>query len=468
MTVHVPGASVIVRKPRWKQLLPEIPATRLACITSGSFRPKLGFGILFLLLIGCIVLVLVPLFVTPTLSPFLASGVSSKRQKQATAMDFNKEAVEAVADANANFGNALLKILAKPDDNLIMSSYSVSSVLNMILHGAEGNTASQLKKGLSIKDFDVVKNGFKDALTLLKTNENFTLNAANRIYHSTDSVLGQSYIQSTKEYFLAEPVAMDFGKSEESRVAINEWVEEQTNNKIQELIAKGSITGLTKLVLVNAIYFKGDWDVKFNKNKTKKRDFHVSKEKTVQADMMYINEEFGMLRVKELKGAIALDMPYKGKRLSMIFLLPDETHSSLEDLEDAMSKVENLNGILKFGKKVKCEVSLPKFKLESQLDLNEPLQELGMTDMFNEGKADFSGMTGGTNKGLYVSQVVQKAFVEVNEEGAEAAAATAGIMMMRAMPLNPQFTCDRPFMFLIRDNLTGMIPFSGHVRDPTK
>ena len=114
-----------------------------------------------------------------------------------------------------------------------------------------------------------------------------------RIYHSTDSVLGQSYIQSTKEYFLAEPVAMDFGKSEESRVAINEWVEEQTNNKIQELIAKGSITGLTKLVLVNAIYFKGDWDVKFNKNKTKKRDFHVSKEKTVQADMMYINEEFG-------------------------------------------------------------------------------------------------------------------------------------------------------------------------------
>ena len=95
---------------RWKQLLPEIPATRLACITSGSFRPKLGFGILFLLLIGCIVLVLVPLFVTPTLSPFLASGVSSKRQKQATAMDFNKEAVEAVADANANFGNALLKV----------------------------------------------------------------------------------------------------------------------------------------------------------------------------------------------------------------------------------------------------------------------------------------------------------------------------------------------------------------------
>lgn len=446
-------------------MLPEIPATRLACITSGSFRPKLGLGILFLLLIACIVLVLVPLLVTPTLSPFLASGAS---KRQATVMDFNKEAVEAVSIANANFGNALLKILAKPEDNLIMSPYSVSSVLNMILHGAGGNTASQLKQGLTIKDFDAVKNGFKDALTLLKTNENFTLNAANRIYHSTDSVLGQSYIQSTKEYFLAEPVGMDFGQSEPSRVAINQWVEEQTNKKIQELIAPGSISALTKLVLVNAIYFKGDWDVKFDKAKTKKRDFHVSSSKTVQADMMYSNEEYGMLRVKDLKGAIALDMPYKGKRLSMIFLLPDENHSSLGDLEDAMTKVTDLNAILKFGRKVKVEVSLPRFKLESQLDLNEPLEQLGMTDMFDDNKADFSGMTGGTNKGLYVSQVVQKAFVEVNEEGAEAAAATAGIMMMRAMPMNPQFTCDRPFMFLIRDNVTGMILFSGHVRDPTK
>merc|ERR1711983_674421 len=199
----------------------------------------------------------------------------------------------------------------------------------------------------------------------------------------TDKVLDKSYIESTQQYFLAEPVGMDFSQSEESRTTINQWVEEQTNKKIQNLIAKGSINALTKMVLINAIHFKGDWDVKFDKEKTKKGDFHVTKDKIVQADMMYNKEEYGMLRVKDLRGAIALDMPYKGKRLSMIFLLPDPDHSSLEDLEDAMSKVEDLNGILKFGKKVKCEVSLPKFKLESQLDLNEPLQELGMTDMFN-------------------------------------------------------------------------------------
>ena len=153
----------------------------------------------------------------------------------------------------------------------------------------------------------------------------------------------------------------------------------------------------------------------------------------------------------------------------MIFLLPGK-HSSLTDLEDSMlASGQNLSSLLTFGdRKVKVEVKVPKFKLESQLDLNEPLKSLGMTDMFDEIKADFSAMTGGVNKGLFVSQVVQKAFIEVNEEGAEAAAATAGILMLRAMPLNPQFTCDRPFAFAIKDNLTGMILFSGHVVDPTK
>ena len=175
-----------------------------------------------------------------------------------------------------------------------------------------------------------------------------------------------------------------------------------------------------------------------------------------------------MLHVEKLKGAMALEMPYKGKRLSMIFLLPNENHSSLADLEEAMSKVKNINSILKFGYKEKVEVTLPRFKLESKLDLVEPLKQLGMTDMFGS-TADFSGMTGGTNKGLYVSEIVQKAFVEVNEEGTKATAATAAILMLNSSRPEPErFTCDRPFMFLIRDNLTGMILFSGHVTDPSK
>ena len=227
---------------------------------------------------------------------------------------------------------------------------------------------------------------------------------------------------------------------------------------------------MTKLVLVNAIYFKGDWDVKFDKSKTRKGDFHVSPTQTVQTDMMFSTNEYGMLNhVKDLQGATALDMPYKGKRLSMIFLLPNHNHNSLADLEEAMSKVADLNSILRFGRKTKVVVTLPRFKLESQFDLKEPLKQLGMTDMFNETKADFSGMTGGTNKGLFVSQAAQKAFIEVNEEGAEAFAATFAKMSKRKLSLPTFFfTCNRPFMFLIRDNLTRMILFSGHVADPSK
>ena len=406
------------------------------------------------------------MFINPSFNIFLAGS-------SATVTDFDKEAVEAVANANANFGNALFKILAKPDQNLIMSSYSVNTVLNMILNGAEGSTASQIKQGLTLKDFDVVKNGFRDALTLLKSNENFTLDAANRIYYSVDNSIDKSYIQSTKKLFLAEPIGMDFGQSEQSRTAINQWVEEQTNQKIQELIAPGTLGALTKLVLVNAIYFKGDWELEFDKSKTWKGNFHVSPTETVKTDKMFSSGTYGVLRsVKDLNGADALDMPYKGKRLSMIFLLPtisrQASYSSLDDLEEAMSKVTDLNYILKFEQKTNVDVTLPRFKLESQLDLVEPLMQLGMTDMFDETKADFSGMTGGTNKGLFVSQVVQKAFVEVNEEGSEAAAATFAVIMSKTSQSRPEFRCDRPFMFLIRDNLTGMILFSGHVTDPSK
>ena len=169
-------------------------------------------------------------------------------------------------------------------------------------------------------------------------------------------------------------------------------------------------------------------------------------------------------------------MPYKGKRMSMIFLLPaiglHATYSSLGDLEEAMLKVNDLNSILKFEQKSIVEVTLPRFKLESQLDLVEPLKQLGMTDMFDEAKADFSGMTGGTNNHLFVSQVVQKAFVEVNEEGTEAAAATGVGRMVEAClerPRNPvDMKVDHPFLLVIKDGRSHNVAlFIGQVTDPS-
>jgi len=314
---------------------------------------------------------------------------------------------------------------------------------------------------------DFAKN-YKVVANQLKSNENFTLNSANRIYFAEDNSLEKTYLDSTKENFLAEPVATDFSKGEEAREAINTWVENQTNSKIKDLIAKNVLNGLTKMVLVNAVHFKGDWAMKFKKENTQKRDFHVSKDKVVQADMMFSNEKYPYIPLKELK-AEAIQIPYKGQRLSMILLLP-RPDSSLEELEKSLEKVPDINTVLKFPPlpgKSKVELSLPKFKLETQLDLNDNLKAMGITDMFDENKADFSKMRSGGKKDLYVSKVVQKAFIEVNEDGTEAAAATAGVMMMRAMVMNPSFTCDRPFMFMIKDNLTGVTLFSGHVTDPT-
>ena len=207
-----------------------------------------------------------------------------------------------IAQANAAFGQKLAKALDKSQENLVMSSYSVSSVLSMILLGASGQTQAQLAQGLGLSEERNFQQGYKEILSALKGNGDFTLNAANRVYYSTDTALGQDFIQSVKDYFLAKPVGTNFRKPKEARKAINKWVKSKTSKKIQQLIAEGSISGKTKMVLVNAIYFKGDWDIKFKKSKTRKEYFYVSPDQAVLADMMFINDKFKMNWIKELKG----------------------------------------------------------------------------------------------------------------------------------------------------------------------
>ena len=190
MTVHVPGSSVIVRKPRWKQLLlPEIPASRLACITSGSFRPKLGLGILALLVLGCIVLVFIPLIVTPTITSLIAvksakaSTTTISEEIKVKMEDFDKDLARVVVHSNEKFHKGFFDNVKDTSKNQIMSSYSVSSVLSMILHGADGKTALQLRKSLGLEEdkafADFAKN-YKVVANQLRSNENFTLNSANR------------------------------------------------------------------------------------------------------------------------------------------------------------------------------------------------------------------------------------------------------------------------------------------------
>jgi serpin B len=228
--------------------------------------------------------------------------------------------------------------------------------------------------------------------------------------------------------------------------------------KIKDLLLPGDIDNMTKMVLTNAIYFKGDWARTFDEKATRDGQFAVSAEKKVAVPMMSRTAEFPCAQAEGLQ---VLEMPYKGEELAMVVLLPDRK-SSLEALEAKLT-AENLDGWLKPLRSQNVAVSLPKFKLEWRLDLKETLQGMGMTDAFGPGKADFSAMDG--TRELYISKVIHKAFVAVDEKGTEAAAATA--VVMRDWGLPPRFIIDRPFVFLIRDRKTGSILFLGRVVDPT-
>jgi len=253
---------------------------------------------------------------------------------------------------------------------------------------------------------------------------------------------------------------LDFAKSEEARKTINTWVEEKTNDKIKDLIPAGALDSLTRLVLTNAIYFKGDWSIKFKEENTKESDFHITEQKTAKVQMMYQKENFEYANLDNMQ---LLQMHYKGDELSMLIILP-KTIGDMEAIESNLN-LETLQSNLKQMRKREVDVYLPKFKMTTgTLDITSILAKMGMKDAFSNA-ADFSGMS--ERKDLYISSVVHKAFVEVNEEGTEAAAATGVVMKLLSISEPIVFRADRPFIFMIRDNATQSILFIGRVCNPT-
>jgi serpin B len=252
---------------------------------------------------------------------------------------------------------------------------------------------------------------------------------------------------------------IDYGDEEAARHTINSWVEERTESRIKDLIAPGVLDRWTLLVLVNAIYFKGEWTSQFDGNLTGEAPFWVASDSQVQVSMMTQKHDF---RVGEVDGLQILELPYAGDDLSMIVLLPKEM-DGLAKLEGSLT-VENLDGWTKVLTKTEVEVSLPRFELSFPFRLDDTLKSMGMLDAFSD-QADFSGMDG--TRELSIGAVLHKAFVAVNEQGTEAAAATAVIMQLKALSFpSVVFRADHPFFFLIRENGTGSILFIGRVIDP--
>src|SRR5262249_26235643 len=287
----------------------------------------------------------------------------------------------------------------------------------------------------------------------------YQLSTANRLWGQKGHGFKPDFLKLTRDHYGAGLEEVDFvGDTEAARKTINAWVEKETRAKIRELLKPGVLDVDTRLVLTNAIYFKGDWVSQFKKDRTREAPFFLADGKQVQAPLMHQSGKFRGAGDPDLQ---ALELPSAGKELSMLVMLPRKA-DGLAELEKSLT-ADKVNGVIGRLRDVPFEeVVLPRFKTTSAFSLRGELEKLGMADAFRGG-ADFSGLSDGR---LYIKAVVHKAFVEATEEGTEAAAATA--VVLGGDGALPHFRADHPFVFLIRDNRTGAILFLGRVTDPTK
>ncbi|KAM9307942.1 serpin B6-like [Gastrophryne carolinensis] len=379
--------------------------------------------------------------------------------------------MDSLSVANGSFAIDLFKKLNESDNkcNLFFSPLSISSALAMILLGSKGNTGSQMSKVLQFEKAKDVHSGFQGLISEInKPGTDYLLRTANRLYGDKSFAFLDEFLELTQKYYHADLQAVDFsGKAEDCRKEINTWVEQKTEGKIQDLLPSGSVDSLTRLVLVNAIYFKGKWAKQFNKQHTREMPFKLNKNETKPVQMMYKKATFRMTYIGDLFTKV-IEIPYVNNELSMYIFLPDEIQdgtTGLEKLEKEIS-YDNFSNWTnpEMMDITEMELSVPRFKLEDSYDLKSVLCDMGMPDAFDQCKADFSGMS--CNNELVLSKVVHKSFVDVNEEGTEAAAATAGIMMMRCMRIVPKITCDHPFLFFISQKQTRTILFCGRYCSP--
>jgi len=402
----------------------------------------------------------------------LAPGVVLASEKDRVVPSISEGDLEALVEGNTAFGFDLYRLFAEQqaDDNLFYSPYSISLALAITYAGARGETEEQMAEALRyILSQERLHPAFNSLDQVLaergegaegQDGEGFRLNIANAIWGQRDYVFLEEFLDTLATNYGAGLRVLDFvGAPEESRLTINDWVSEETEGKIQDLIPQGAIDSLTRLILTNAIYFNAAWAHPFPEDATQDGPFIRLDGSQVAVPMMHQSERFGYA---DGDGYQALELPYDGGEMSMVVLLPE--HGEFEAFEASLDG-ERVQRIIDDISYRQVAVTMPSFEFDSRFNLDQALPALGMPTAFSD-RADFSGMTG--DKDLYISEVVHKAFVSVDEEGTEAAAATAVVMKLLAMPEQPiEVSLDHPFIFLIRDIETGTVLFVGRVLDPT-
>ncbi len=403
-----------------------------------------------------------------------AIGCFGQEQK----MSDEKSDTKAIVEGNNKFAIDLYANLREQQGNLFFSPYSISTALAMTYAGAKGQTESQMAKVLHFPTppneatttlTNEQKMQFHSAFGKIVKDLNargekgrYELTVANALWGQKSYEFLKEFLELIKANYDGQLNEVDFVEATEAaRKTINAWVEQKTKDKIKELIKPGVLDAMTRLVLTNAIYFKGNWASQFKEEQTRNAPFTLLNGDKVEVPMM---NQTGQFPYAETESFQALELPYVDNELSMIVFLPKEI-DGLKEFEHEFT-LDNLSQWLSKLHKREVIVFIPKFKMTSEFSLASVLKSMGMTDAFMPNTADFSGMTG--KKDLCISAVIHKAYVDINEEGTEAAAATAVTMKLTAVgpSQTPVFRADHPFVFLIRDNQTGNILFIGRVTNP--
>lgn len=335
-----------------------------------------------------------------------------------------KQELQAVVRGNGVFTQQLYNVLCKKEGNVFFSPISAHAVLSMAFQGANGSTLEAFSKTLNLPDTGVAAEGYHDVINHLNNVADVQLSMANKIYIMDKYTLKPKFQEVTQNKFSSEVQPVDFAKSDATAKIINAWVEDKTKNKIKDLIKPDMLDALTRLVLVNAIYFKGNWASKFEPRQTKKEQFWLNNSDSVEVDMMNTKGKY-MYKEDEALDAKVLELPYSNPDISLIVILPNKK-DGIAELEKKLTETD-LTSITHNMYKPEVIIKLPKFKIETTIELNDPLTEMGLGVIFDPDHADFTEMLTSPEQ-LYVSKVIQKAFIEVNEEGTEAAAATAVVV----------------------------------------
>ncbi len=417
-----------------------------------------------LLSILLIAVILLPTACTPAASADVVQ--SNKPRSSATVAPSDLSTLVA---GNSDFAFRLYQALKNTEGNIFYSPHSISLALAMTYAGAHGDTEKQMADTLrfllpqaqlhpAINNLDILLRS-RGQGAQGKDGGKFRLNTVNAIWGQKDYKFLPQYLDTLAVNYGAGLRVLDFIKSPEpSRITINDWVSQQTEDRIKDLIPAGAINNLTRLVLTNAIYFNAAWQYPFQKEATHDAVFHLLNNSQVNVSMM---QQTKFLKYMEVKEYQAVELPYDGSELSMVILLPQLGNFTRFEDNLNLAQVQDIIANLKPNQ---VDLSLPKFKFDSDFSLKQTLSAMGMPVAFTD-NADFSGMNGG--KDLRITDIFHKAFVAVDEAGTEAAAATAVIVGTTAMPAQPvKFTADRPFIFFIRDIGTGEILFVGRVANP--